>query len=204
MFLSSDSTLHWAVALHSGRSDRVAESSFSSELQVQMVVLLPPEWAPVPPSQDPFLRRAFGAIFQFAMLAMVRNSGDAIQIEFGQNRHASALPPLPLAQVTLGPNVPAPGPPPFPNPLPTHFVSPRSPPTAKRAFAPALWPSQLVPTHPDAGAQRDAIWRCIPAPHSDRLDGERFSGSVQLQPAARSAAAAGRTRARSIAAAAVA
>jgi hypothetical protein len=103
----------------------VAKSSASSELQVQMVVLLPPEWATSAPPAGAVFEARVGATLPVAMVAMDRNSGDAIQIEFGQNCHASALPPLPLAQVTLGPNVPAPGPPPFPNPVTrTIFFSP--------------------------------------------------------------------------------
>jgi hypothetical protein len=82
-----------------------------------MVVLLPPEWAPSAPAPGSVFDARVGATLQVTMIAMDRNSGDAIQIEFGQNCHASKLPPLPLAQVSLGPNVPAPGPPPFPNPV---------------------------------------------------------------------------------------
>jgi hypothetical protein len=95
----------------------VASASYSSELQVQMVVLLPPEWAPSSPLPNSIFEARVGATLEVKMVALDRNSGDAIQIEFGQNCHASTLPPLPLAQVSLSPNIPAPGPPPFPNPV---------------------------------------------------------------------------------------
>ena len=100
----------------------VADPSYSAELQVQMVVLLPPEWAPSAPAHDTVFEARVGATLQLSMVALDRNSGDAIEIEFGQTCHASTLPPLPLAQVTLGPNIPAPGPPPFPNPV-TRVIS---------------------------------------------------------------------------------
>jgi len=100
----------------------VADPSYSAELQVQMVVLLPPEWAPTAPAYGTVFEARVGATLQLSMIALDRNSGDAIEIEFGQTCHASTLPPLPLAQVALGPNIPAPGPPPFPNPV-TRVIS---------------------------------------------------------------------------------
>jgi hypothetical protein len=95
----------------------VAEPSFSSELQVQMVVLLPPEWAPVTPAEGAVFEARVGASLQLTMVATDRNSGDAVQIEYGQNCHESRFPPLPMAHVSLSANIPAPGPPPFPNPV---------------------------------------------------------------------------------------
>jgi hypothetical protein len=102
--------------------NRVASAAFSSELQVQMVVLLPPEWAPSAPASGSVFEARVGATLEITFVATDSNAGDAIEIDFGQNCHASTLPPLPLAQVTLGPNIPSPGPPPFPNPV-TRVIS---------------------------------------------------------------------------------
>jgi hypothetical protein len=100
----------------------VASPAFSSELQVQMVVLLPPEWAPSAPAPGSVFEARVGATLEITFVASDSNAGDAIEIDFGQNCHASTLPPLPLAQLSLGPNIPSPGPPPFPNPV-TRVIS---------------------------------------------------------------------------------